>query len=62
MTVLFNLPFTVEQATQLKQDIQGRLGCGATFKNGMIEIRGDQRDKIEEIFAAQGLKIKRAGG
>ncbi len=62
VTVLFNLPFEAAAAKKLMKDLQTRLGCGATFKEGRIEIRGDMRDKIEEYFATKKLKLVRAGG
>ncbi len=37
-------------------------GTGGTSKNGVVEIQGDHRDKIAAWFAAQGRKVKLAGG
>ncbi|NRA63529.1 MAG: translation initiation factor [Pseudobacteriovorax sp.] len=62
VTVLFNLPFEPQESKRLMKEIQGKLGCGATFKEGRIEIRGDMREKIEAVFAEKSLKIVRAGG
>jgi translation initiation factor 1 len=57
VTVLFNLPFTEEGARNMMKAIQNKLGCGATFKNGTIEIQGDVRAKVKDFFVAQGEKI-----
>lgn len=62
VTVLFNLPFEEAEAIALMKDLQTGLGCGATFKDGEIELRGDMRDRIAPIFAKRGLKLVRAGG
>lgn len=62
VTVLFNLDFEESEAKKLMKDMQGVLACGATFKEGRIEMRGDLRDKIDAYFKGKGLKIVRAGG
>ena len=62
VTVLFNLDFDEAEAKKLMKDMQARLACGATFKEGRIEMRGDLRDKIEEYFKGKNLPIVRAGG
>lgn len=62
VTVLFNLPFEEAEATALMKEMQASLGCGATFKDGTIELRGDMRDRISALFAKRGLKLVRAGG
>lgn len=62
VTVLFNLPLSEIEAKELMRQLQASLACGATLKNGCIELRGDLRDKIEAFFKAQGQKLVRAGG
>ncbi len=62
VTVIFNMPFEETEAKTLMKEIQSNLGIGATFKNSSIELRGDVRNKVEEIFAKKGLKMIRAGG
>lgn len=62
VTVLFNLPFDMSEAKTLMKDLQTRLGCGATFKEARIEIRGDKRDAVEAYFQERKLKLTRAGG
>ncbi len=63
VTVLFNLPFpTEEAAVTIMKQLQSSLGCGATFKNNTIELRGDMRDRLAEFFSKRGEKLVRAGG
>lgn len=62
VTVLFNLPLEEAEAVALMKELQTSLGCGATFKDGAIELRGDMRDRIEPWFAKKSLKLVRAGG
>ncbi len=62
VTVLFNLPFSEDEARTRMKALQGKLGCGASFKNGTIEFQGDVREKIQHYFTALGEKIVLAGG
>lgn len=62
VTVLWNLPLTEADAKGLMKELQGVLGCGATFKDGQIEIQGDHRDRVDAHFLKRGLKLVRAGG
>ncbi|MBM4254216.1 MAG: translation initiation factor [Deltaproteobacteria bacterium] len=63
VTVLFNLPFATEsEAVNVMKAMQASLGCGATFKNNQIELRGDMRERVGAYFAKLGLKLVKAGG
>ncbi|NJX16656.1 translation initiation factor [Tamlana crocina] len=46
----------------LAKDIKTQLGVGGSFKNEMIIIQGDYRDKIMEILKEKDFKVKRVGG
>jgi translation initiation factor 1 len=45
-------------AKQLKQVC----GTGGTFKDGIIEIQGEHRERIAEALKKLGYKVKIAGG
>lgn len=62
VTVLFNLPFTEDEATKIMRDLQASAGCGATLKASQIELQGDRREIVESYFLQAKLKIIRAGG
>ncbi len=47
---------------EIAKALKRHLGTGGTAKNGSVEIQGDQRDRIVMWFAAQGRKVKPAGG
>ena len=62
VTVLFNLPLEEAEARAMLKAMQGAFGCGGSMKEGVLELRGDVRAKVEAYFAKQNQKIIRAGG
>ncbi len=46
----------------VQKELQKLCGAGGTFKNGMIEIQGDHRDKIRDYLQQKGFSAKLAGG
>jgi translation initiation factor 1 len=47
---------------QLAKKMRAACGCGGTVKDGVIEIQGDQREKIAAILSAAGFRPVFAGG
>lgn len=50
-----------EKETLCKK-MRGACGCGGTVKDGVIEIQGDQREKIAAILTDAGFRPVFAGG
>ena len=46
----------------LTKDIKTLLSVGGSYKNDVIIIQGDYRDKIMTFLKEQGFAIKRVGG
>jgi translation initiation factor 1 len=62
VTVIFQLPWTEDEAKKHLKAMQSSFGCGGSIKDSTLELRGDVRAKVEAFFAAKSLKIIRAGG
>lgn len=62
LVVLFELGMAAAQQKELLKEIQQLCGTGGCLKDGSLEIQGDHRERIEQLLAARGLKVKRAGG
>lgn len=46
----------------LAKKMRNACGCGGTVKDGVIEIQGDQREKIAQILTEAGFRPVFAGG
>jgi translation initiation factor 1 len=61
-TTVSGLAGTPAQIAALARELKSACGAGGTVKDGVLELQGDQRDKVEAALRARGLKWKRAGG
>ena len=46
----------------LAAELKKVCGCGGAVKDGIIEIQGDNRDKIKAHLEKKGFTVKLAGG
>jgi translation initiation factor 1 len=60
VTVVSGLP--PAEAPTLARELKAACGAGGTFKDGVLELQGDHRDKVEAALRARSLPSKRAGG
>ncbi len=61
VTAIFDLPSNEKFCKDLTKDLKRTCGTGGTFKNGRIEIQGDQAEKIGKKLDSLGFKWKRSG-
>ena len=62
VTTLFEFQASDRQRDELAKELKRFLGCGGTVKAGVIEIQGDQLQKIVEKLVTLGYKPRQAGG
>jgi translation initiation factor 1 len=62
VTVVSGVPLGPEELKALATELKQKCGCGGTIKDGVIEIQGEQRDKIVEALIKKGFGAKRCGG
>lgn len=62
VTLIKGLNLQEEQLKTLAKKIKQLCGTGGTVKQGVIEIQGEQREKIAAWLAQEGFTVKIAGG
>lgn len=62
VTLVKNLKLSADDLKSLAKRLKQECGTGGTVKNGVIEIQGEQRERIAEVLKALEYKVKIAGG
>jgi translation initiation factor 1 len=62
VTLVKNLVLSVDDMKALAKRLKEACGTGGTVKDGVIEMQGEQREKIAEVLRKLGYKVKIAGG
>ena len=62
VTTITGLDLPESDLKQLAKDLKKLCGTGGAVKDGVIEIQGDNREKIKQKLEQQGLSVKLAGG
>jgi translation initiation factor 1 len=62
VTTISGLRGSERELEALLQELKGASGSGGTLKHGVVELQGDQRDKVARLLSARGIQSKRAGG
>lgn len=60
--LITGLPLAEADLKSLAKKLKKLCGCGGTVKEGVIEIQGDDRDRILKTLINEGYKAKIAGG
>jgi len=62
VSLVRGLPLADAELAKLAKQLKARCGVGGTVKDGVIELQGDQRDKLKELLEKEGYVVKLAGG
>lgn len=62
VTLIRGLPLSDDALKALAKRLKSQCGVGGAVKDGVIELQGDQRAKAEALLAAEGYRVKLAGG
>ena len=62
VTLVKNLAISGNDLKALAKKLKQECGTGGTIKDGVIEMQGEQREKIAGVLQRLGYKVKIAGG
>jgi predicted translation initiation factor SUI1 len=62
VTTVSDVPLDEAALLALATKLKDRCGTGGTVKEGVIEIQGDQRDRLAALLEGMGYRVKRVGG
>jgi predicted translation initiation factor SUI1 len=62
VTTVSDVPLDEAGLLDLATKLKDRCGTGGTVKDGVIEIQGDQRDRLAAVLEGMGYRVKRVGG
>lgn len=58
VTTVLGVPGTADALASLARDLRAACGAGGTVRDGVIELQGDQCDKVRGALAARGIKSR----
>lgn len=58
VTIVDGLPDNTAYLETLCRDLKRACGSGGAVREGSIELQGDQRERIRELLARKGWKVK----
>jgi translation initiation factor 1 len=62
VTTITGVPLDENKLKDLAKALKVTCGVGGSLKDGVIEIQGDQRDKLKAELEKRGFTVKLAGG
>lgn len=62
VTTISGIPVDDAELKNIAKQLKQFCGTGGAVKDGVIEIQGDQRDKIKIELESRGYTVKLAGG
>lgn len=62
VTLVRGLAVDEVELKALAKALKAACGVGGAIKDGVIELQGEQREKIKPLLESRGYKVKIAGG
>jgi translation initiation factor 1 len=62
VTTISGIPVTADELKNIAKQLKQICGTGGSVKDGVIEIQGDQREKIKAELEKRSFTVKLAGG
>lgn len=62
VTTISGIPLAEAELKELAKVLKVSCGVGGSVKDGVIEIQGDQREKVKAELEKRGYQVKLAGG
>jgi translation initiation factor 1 len=58
VTVVYDLSVEPAALEELAREWKRALGTGGAVVEGTVELHGDRRERLREILAARGIRVK----
>ena len=58
ITIVLGVPGAPDAIAALARDLRAACGAGGTVRDGVIELQGDQVDKVRTALEARGIKSR----
>ena len=62
VTIITGLPGSSDAIKQIAKQLKAQCGVGGTVKGRVVEMQGDQRDRLVKILSGKGYTVKKSGG
>ncbi len=62
VTLIRGLPLADKDLVALAKKLKARCGVGGSVKTGVIELQGEQRDRVVLLLKEEGYNAKQSGG
>ena len=62
VTLISGLPLDDKAINALAKKLKSACGVGGSVKAGVIELQGEQRDRVAGLLEQEGFRVRRSGG